>query len=82
MKRDMNLIRKILEYASEQGNGEPLEAPICPGHDATVIHYHIGLCEQAGFFDVYVVSHPDETNKRYAIGSMTWAGHDELERLR
>lgn len=73
MRRNMDLIRSILEAL------ESAPAPKCDKADIVrevegveaVIKYHITLCEQAGF--VRFVAHGVQ---------MTWAGHNELERMR
>ena len=82
MKRDMSIIRQILQYAEEHCNGEFIEAPTLPGSDWKIVHYHIGLCGEAGYMAVQKVSGAEEVHQRYAIGSLTWIGHDALDRLR
>lgn len=82
MKRYMGLIQKILEWAEEHGNGDPIDPPRCCDHDAKTVHYHVGLCEEAGYLRAHTISGAEESYPRYAIGTLTWAGHEELERLR
>ena len=50
MKRDMSLIRKILEYVEAQTDGRYHDAPRCSDFSQESVHYHIGLCGQAGLF--------------------------------
>ena len=82
MKRHMDLIRKLLEWAEEHGNGDPLDPPRCCQYEPRVVHYHVGLCGEAGFFRVQKISGAEEPYARYALGSLTWVGHEALERLR
>ena len=79
MKRDITLIALLLTYLEEFGNCHPIGPPHHAGYSATKIHYHVGLCWEAGFIEAVQVS-GDETPKRYKMISLTWKGHEELER--
>ena len=78
----MKLIRQILEYVEANGNGEPLDPPDIPDHTPIEVNYHIGLCAQAGYLEVTVVSGKEERHRRYVIYELTWAGHEELAAFR
>ena len=82
MKRHPKLIRKLLEYAERQTSGGFYEAPECSEYAWEVVHYHIGLCGQAGYFAVQQISGAEEPHVRYALGSLTWLGHEALDKLR
>ena len=82
MKRSLKLIRKILEYAEAQTDGEYHDSPKCPGFQQEDVHYNIGLCGQAGYLEVHVVSGSEERHKRYALRHLTWNGHNALDELR
>lgn len=78
MKRDMNLIRQILEYVEEQTTNENfirIDAPDLPGYDQNKIDYHVELCNDAGFIRT-------ASNSRELIRGLTWQGQDELESMR
>ena len=82
MKRDMSLIRKLLEYVEAQTDGRYHDAPGCLDFAQESVHYHIGLCGQAGFLEVRKISGGEEPLARYELRNLTWAGHESLDRLR
>ena len=82
MKRDMVLIRKILEWVEGQTSLGPFPAPECPAYSWEAVHYHIGLCAQAGYLEATPISGAEEPHTRYELGTLTWAGHEALEELR
>ncbi len=67
MKRDMRLIKSLLEHAEEHGNGEEIPLPTLTSWDTKAIEYHWELCQEAGFING---SH------------LTWEGHERLAVLR
>ncbi len=74
MKRDMELIWRILEHIEdEQGKEwESFYGPSfnLPDLDNEQARYHLGLCIDVGYINM--------DSKRYVYG-LTWAGHDALE---
>ena len=83
MKRHVALIQAILEHLEEHGNGEWITAPQVPGYNSKQVHYHIHLCDQAGYLeDTRLVSGAEEEYSRYTIRSLTWQGHEALVALR
>ena len=81
MHRNWELIRLILEHVEGQGNGKWLPMPLLDDHLPKAVSYHVRLCNEAGFFNVQVLSEL-AAYKMYEIGELTWVGHDILERLR
>ena len=91
MKRIIQLIQEILAFAEECADG---------GHTRCVpsakdlgsfgdindrdIHYHIGLCEQAGFLVVEKSGKdiPDSEIPWCRIIHLTWEGHEYLDQSR
>ena len=59
MKRDMALIRTLLEHVENLCGGEWLDAPTLPHRTDQQIHYHIDLCQQAGFLETTKTTGPD-----------------------
>ena len=51
MKRYMELIIAILEYAEREGNGKLLSQPEIAGYTPEQINYHIQLCGEAGYLE-------------------------------
>ena len=78
MKRDMQLIYKILRYAEERANGRRLDAPSCTDYSPEQVHYHIGLCEQAGYLEVALAGANPGGPPYYVIVALTWSGHEVL----
>ena len=81
MQRKMKLIQKLLTHvechAPEDGNYLPI--PEIEGYTDVEVHYHVRLCEEAG----YIKALPIGQNKRHSgIWGLTWAGHDKLDELR
>ena len=52
MKRQMELILKILKYAEEKAAGKMLDPPRLEGYSMAEINYHIGLCHEAQYLHV------------------------------
>lgn len=82
MKRDMTLIRKLLEYFEEHADGSTgptSRLPEIEGYSAEQVHGHAWLCLKAKLVEGRVPLKP-------AIGScvtaLTWEGHDKLHQLR
>ena len=75
MKRDMELVKRILKYVEKNPlpqTGFFADIEIAGFSDET-IQYHIRLCADANFVRINQTGH---------IIELTWAGQDELERLR
>ena len=84
MRRQMELIRRILEYLNQSES--PVVARHCVTDDLTrrwcepaVAEYHLELCAQAGFTRDTTV----EREGRHSIRALqlTWAGHEKLAEL-
>ncbi len=78
----MDLIRWLLEYAEQKATTENSLPPKCNRYTLEQLHYHIGLCGEAGYFTTTDISFGEEKFKRYEIGSLTWSGHEALDKLR
>ena len=82
MKRELRLIRRILEYDESQTSCGMRDAPECQQYSWKEVHYHIGLCGQAGYLSICTITGPDEAHPRYEAGNLTWQGHEALDKLR
>ena len=78
MKRDMELIRKILLAAEEDCSGGL--QPTIEGHAEEEIQYHVGLLRQAGLINSINASSLDRES--YIITGLTWEGHDFIDAAR
>lgn len=82
MRRHMELIGQILGHveASECYSGVPV--PEFEEYTEAQVHYHVGLCEEAG----YLVASPprcfDGVRRFPGLGRLTWAGRDALDAIR
>ena len=82
MERHKKLIRWLLEHAEQKRSTSLSSAPTCPNFTSEDMHYHIGLCFQAGYLTASDVSAAEERFTRYEIGILTWKGHEALAELR
>ena len=83
MKRDMDLVRKILFHieASEGGN---INLDI-PEHSQNAIHRHVELMKDKGLVDATIVPSSDGPEHKILdceVRRLTWEGHDFLDAAR
>ena len=84
MKRDMDLIRRLLLYLEEKQSSRP-EANVCvQGYSKEEIVYHLALMAQAGYIDYEAFGSISNPNRLIEVvpGSLTWEGHELLETMR
>jgi len=84
MKRDMELMRKILFAIEEQykpGEGVIWVLKI-DGYDMRTIAEHCDLLYQQGFIKSYKASYGNDTIQAFAIGNISSSGYDYLELIR
>ena len=82
MKREKGLIRWILEHTEQKDKMAYTPVPRCPKYEMEVVHYHIGLCVEVGYLTATDVAPGESPHPIYEIGSLSWLGHEELERFR
>lgn len=75
MKRDMELVRKILLAIEKEG-----EAAEVDGYEEEIIQSHVGLLRQAGLVNAIDASSFD--GEAYIVRGLTWEGHDFIESAR
>ena len=83
MRRDPDLIRKLLFHFEEKPGYEAERCPAIEGYGELDIKYHMLLLAQAGFLD----HQPEWTTTRDRIirvlgFGLTWDGHEFLEAAR
>ncbi len=84
MKRDADLVRKILIFLEEKPNDEIVKELELDGHDKNEVMYHFILMDQAGLLRCEretSFSTPDRVIRVYPF-SLTWQGHELLEASR
>jgi DNA-binding transcriptional ArsR family regulator len=82
MKRDMELVRKILFFLEEQPMLKAQTVLPIEGYEEEVIMYHMLLLAQAGLVDF----EPEKTQNgriiRAHVLGLNWAGHEFLDTIR
>jgi len=83
MKRDMDLIRKILLKLEEFLTDDDIEKIQLDGYSPEQIIYHVFLLEEAGLIRAKILFGSGTTAPvDYVIFGLTWAGHDFLDACR
>lgn len=81
MKRDMELIRKILfeteKLSVEESGGTTLEIE---GYDQQIVSYHIMLLDEAGL--IKGIDFSGGSNISWFVDRLTWDGYEFLEASR
>jgi hypothetical protein len=84
MKRDIDLIRKLLLYLEEKPDDEMIEDLELEGYSKNEVQYHFILMDQAGLIRCersISSSTSDRVIRVYPL-SLTWQGHELLEASR
>lgn len=79
MKRDLELVRKILLRVEQREHVEPKF--LISGYDENLVSYHVAIMEQAGLVDAIVHKMLNGTMEGIPI-RMTWQGHEWLDLAR
>ena len=79
MRRCMELIFAILQSVEGKENCRPMPAPNVEGYTMEQVHYHVRLCEQAGYV---VMEHEVSIGRKPGIIELTWDGHEVLKQMR
>ena len=80
MKRDMELIRRVMLAVEKSKDPYELVDPKFEGHTETEISYQIALLDDAGLL------HGQDRSAigifRWSAGALTWSGHEFVEAVR
>ena len=82
MKRYMKLIQLLLEFAEQQEGEGFVPPPECREFTCQQVHYHVGLCGEAGYLQVLNVTPLSAAYTQYRIGRLTWQGQETLASMR
>ena len=82
MRRKMRLVRKILEHVEMQTCEDAIPVPEVRDYSEAEVHYHVGLCQEAGYLVLHQAEHNLQGKKLPGIARLTWDGHEALERMR
>jgi len=80
MKRDMDLIYKILAFYEEKEDFVTYVTPEIDGYSEKEVNYHIKLMDQAGLLEAKDWSSLSSTS--WVASSLTHYGHDFFESLK
>ena len=82
MKRDMDLVRKILLEIEEKYVSTAICNLKIEGYDMDTVAYHCKILYEAGLISSYKVNSANNNIYRFDVGSLTWDGHDYLDKIR
>ena len=80
MKRDMDLIYKILVFYEEKEDFIDPVTPEIEGYSNNEVNYHIKLMDQAGLLEAKDLS--SRSNVTWVASSLTHYGHDFFDALK
>lgn len=84
MKRDLELVIKILEYLEERDEISVIEEIEIPGCDKKVVAYHVRRMYEGGLLDAEAVTSKTTENRLIDVlpFGLTWQGHEFLDAIR
>lgn len=82
MKRDMDLCRKILFAIEEQYVDTVLYGLEVEGYSMQQVAYHCKILHDAGLISNYKGYFASNRLYNFAVGSLTWDGHEFLDKIR
>ena len=83
MKRDFELIRKLLIFFEEKQSASHVEVPPIDGYDQRTIKYHLILLHDADLLQCEPVRSTTSDRVIYVIPfDLTWNGHEFLDNVR
>jgi len=82
MKRDMDLVRKILLMMENEPHGYSNGRIIIEGYSTDQIGYHVYLMKQAGLVEGCDVTSHDSQSPIAMPTALTWQGHEFLDACR
>ena len=82
MKRDMDLCRSILFEIEEKYVDVALFNLQIPEFTMEQVAYHCKILHDAGLISAYDARFSDNHIDFFAVGSLTWEGHEFLDKIR
>lgn len=82
MKRDMELCRKILMYIEDNYIDGVLFNISIEGYSFEQVAYHCKILFDAGMLSDYKAISGGEHIQYFCVGSLTWIGHEYIEKIR
>lgn len=82
MKRDMDLVRKILMEIEEKHQGRQLQGLQIEGYDDEMVFYHCEMMADVGLLSDFEALNVVGSSSVFYVGGLTWQGQDYLEIIR
>lgn len=82
MERDMDLVRLILLEIEKEYKSTVLYDLKIDGYDMETVAYHCKILHEAKLISAYKGMYADDALQDFAVGSLTWEGHDYLDKVR
>ena len=82
MKRDMELCRKVLFAIEEQYVDTAIYGLNIEGYTIEQVAYHCKILYDAGLISDYEAEFADNQIWYFAVGPLTWDGHEFLDKIR
>jgi len=76
MKRDMDLVREILNWAEDQEHGFVEDNPKIEGYSEEEIGYHIYIMNEAGLVLAEEITSMADKSPRAVLLRLTWGGYE------
>ena len=84
MKRDMELVLKVLEFFEQRQDISVVEKVEIPGYDNRVVAYHCRRMYEAGLLDAETVTSKTTSVRLIKVlpFGLSWQGHEFLDAMR
>lgn len=82
MKRNMDLIRKILVKIEDTVDNAIVYNPEIEGYSNEQISYHCSILYEGGYISKYGSLEGSGEIEDFGVGRLTWEGHDLLDKIR
>lgn len=82
MKRDMELCRKILFAIEEEYEDVAIYNLSIDGYTMKQVAYHCKVLHDGGYISSYKAQFASDEIYSFIVGSLTWEGHDFLDKIR
>ncbi len=82
MKRDMDLVRKLVFAIDESNHGFAPRKIVVEGFTEEQIGYHLSIMFEAGLITVFTLTSQGSSSPEVRAKSLTWAGHEFADAAR
>lgn len=82
MKRDIELIRKILFKVEEDIDNVAEYNLSIDGYSMEQVAYHCAILHEGGYIHAYEAQYGDDEVYCFGVARLTWEGHNLLDKIR